>query len=113
MNFKDFKAGRWVQQYEYKSFSPSSINHEWTWEDPRINTLLEDATQAIGELNAFSLIVPDVDLFIQMHVMTENLWDKYAVSSRELESQRAESLGKLGGFLEALGHYGGRVKSES
>jgi type I restriction enzyme M protein len=34
--------------------------------------------------------------------MTENLWDKYAVSSRELESQRAESLRKLGGFLEAL-----------
>ena len=71
MNLKDFKAGRWVQQYEYKSFSPAPLNHEWTWEDPRINTLLEEATQAIGELNAFSLIVPDVDLFIRMHVVKE------------------------------------------
>ena len=71
MNFKDFKAGQWVQQNEYKSFSPATINHEWTWEDPRINTLLEQATRAIGELNAFSLIVPDVDLFIEMHVVKE------------------------------------------
>lgn len=71
MNFKDFHAGRWVQQYEYQSFSPAPVNHDWTWDDPRINTLLEQATRAIGELNAFSLIVPDVDLFIRMHVLKE------------------------------------------
>jgi len=71
MNFKDFRGGRWVQQYEYKSFSPEPVNHDWTWDDPRINTLLEQATQAMGELNAFSLIVPDVDLFIRMHVLKE------------------------------------------
>lgn len=71
MNFKDFHAGRWIQQYEYQSFSPAPVNHDWTWDDPRINTLLEQATRAIGELNAFSLIVPDVDLFIRMHVLKE------------------------------------------
>jgi len=53
MNFKDFKAGQWIQQYQYKSFSPVHINSEWTWSDPQINTLLEEAMQAIGELNAF------------------------------------------------------------
>ena len=71
MNFNQFVSGRWVKQFEYRSFSPTLINQEWTWDDPQINTLLERATQAIGELNAFSLIVPDVDLFIQMHVAKE------------------------------------------
>jgi Fic family protein len=71
MKFESFKAGQWRQRYKYKSFEPIPVNREWTWEDPTINTLLEQATRALGELNAFSLIVPDVDLFIEMHVVKE------------------------------------------
>ena len=36
--------------------------------------------------------------------MVENLWDKYAVSSRALESQRSEILKAPDGFLEGLGY---------
>jgi Fic family protein len=71
MKFESFKAGRWQQRYQYKSFEPVPVNLEWTWENPTINTLLESANRALGELNAFSLIVPDIDLFIQMHVVKE------------------------------------------
>ncbi len=71
MKFENFKAGRWQQRYHYKSFEPIPVNHEWRWEDPTINALLEQANRALGELNAFSLIVPDIDLFIQMHVVKE------------------------------------------
>jgi type I restriction enzyme M protein len=36
--------------------------------------------------------------------VVENLWDKYAVSSRELESERTETLQTLDGFLKGLGY---------
>lgn len=71
MKFEEFQAGRWQPRYQYKSFEPVLVNHEWTWEDPAIHCLLEKANRALGELNAFSLIVPDIDLFIEMHVVKE------------------------------------------
>lgn len=71
MKIENFNAGQFVQQYKYKSFQPNDINFQWTWDDPAINTLMEKAVRAVGELNAFSLIIPNVDLFIQMHVIKE------------------------------------------
>lgn len=84
MNFKDFKSGVYRQQYQYKSFLPEPINHSWTWDDPKINVLLEKATKSLGELNAFSLIVPDIDLFIQMHIVKE------AQASSKIEGTNTE-----------------------
>jgi len=71
MNIKDFNAGNFIQQYQYKSFSPSKINEEWIVSDPLLQKLLEEANIRLGELNAFSIIVPDVDLFIRMHIIKE------------------------------------------
>lgn len=71
MKLEAFRAGKWQPRYQYKSFEPALINHDWGWDDLQINTLLEEATRALGELNAFSLIIPDIDLFIQMHVVKE------------------------------------------
>jgi len=71
VHFREFQAGHFVRRHEHASFVPSPVNHGWTWDDPTINALLEQATQAVGELNAYSLIVPHVDLFIHMHVVKE------------------------------------------
>ena len=71
MKMEEFRSGVFKQQYQYKSFSPIQVNQVWTWEEPKVNTLLEKATQALSGLNAYSLIVPNVDLFIRMHIMKE------------------------------------------
>ena len=55
----------------YKSFIPGTINRTYTWSDPAINTILEKATLILGALNSFSNFVPDIDLFIKMHVVKE------------------------------------------
>ncbi|MEO5362279.1 MAG: Fic family protein [Magnetococcus sp. DMHC-8] len=84
MKIEAFQSGKLRQQYQYKSFHPASINREWSWDDARISTLLERASKALGELNAFTLIVPDVDRYIQMHVLKE------ANLSSRIEGTRTE-----------------------
>ena len=41
--------------------------------------------------------------------VVENLWDKYAVSSHELEAERTETLKNLEGFLQSLGYLQGTI----
>jgi Fic family protein len=71
LDIKNFKAGTQKKQYEYSSFSPSPVNHEWLINDAKISKLLSDADRKLGELNAFSMLIPDVDFFIKMHITKE------------------------------------------
>lgn len=71
MDLSDFNAGRYEQRYEYKAFLPEPICHEWLIADPELMDLLGKADRALGELNAFSQLIPDIDFFIHMYVAKE------------------------------------------
>lgn len=82
MNISDYISGKYEQQYEYKSFLPDRINHAWHVDEPELVTLLDDANRLLGELNAFSQLVPDVEFFIKMHITKE------ATTSSRIEGTR-------------------------
>ena len=71
MDIKDFKAGTYRAGHKYRYFLPEKINHSFFWTDKGINELLEQASLKLGELNAFSQFVPDIDMFIKMHITKE------------------------------------------
>ena len=81
---KDFTAGVYRQQREYKSFSPSFINCPFAWENRQINQLVEQAANLLGELNAYAEIVPDVDFSIPMSIAKE------AIDSNLIEGTKTE-----------------------
>ncbi len=68
---KTFEAGRYVQQDRYKSFQPNPINREWVVDDMGLLQLLGQADRELGRLDMYSDYIPNIDLFIQMHVLKE------------------------------------------
>lgn len=71
MNIADFRAGHYENCYEYQAFLPEPVCHGWVIADPELSDLLGRADRALGELNAFSQMIPDIDFFIRMHVAKE------------------------------------------
>ena len=68
---KNFTAGKYRQQREYESFTPSFVNRHFAWENPQIDLLIARAMQLLGELNVYVELIPDVDFFIHMKVAKE------------------------------------------
>lgn len=68
---KTFKSGEPVNQGYYESFQPNLINRKWQLEDMELITMLSQADLELGRLDMYSEYVPNIDLFISMHVLKE------------------------------------------
>ncbi|CAL7894017.1 Fic family protein [Fusobacterium necrophorum] len=71
IKLETFKSGNRVKQDLYYSFIPNHINDFWKWDNSDINILLETANLELGGLNSFSDLIPDIDIYIRMHIKTE------------------------------------------
>ena len=68
---KTFKSGNRINQGTYKSFQPNKINQQWGIEDMEVLNLLSQADRQLGRLDMYSEYIPNIDLFISMHVLKE------------------------------------------
>ena len=68
---KRFQSGRIVQQTHYKCFKPTLIHRAWELDNMELIQLLGQADRELGRLDMYSDYIPNVDLFIRMHVLKE------------------------------------------
>lgn len=94
---KNFKSGRYINQGTYKSFQPEEINRKWTLDNIDLINLLSKADRQLGRLDMYSEYIPNIDLFISMHVLKE------ATQSSKIEGTRtniAEALQEKSDVIE-------------
>lgn len=110
-----YTAGEYKKGYQYNYFLPSIINDDWQWTSPAINKQLEKAAVKLGELNAFSRLVPDIDLFIRLHVTNEAVlssriegtqtnMDEALLPEAEITPERRNDWREVNNYIQALNH---------
>ena len=68
---QEFVSGKYIRQGTYKSFQPGKINRSWKIDDMELLNLLSQADRQLGRLDMYSEYIPNIDLFISMHVLKE------------------------------------------
>ncbi len=113
MDISEFQAGREEQQYRYRCFLPNPINREWVLSDPKTLTLLEEANRLLGELNAYSQLIPDVDFFIRMHLAkeattssriegTQTNIEEILVDAQDINPEKRDDWQEVHNYIEAI-----------
>lgn len=113
MDITAFNAGSYQQQYQYRSFLPGFINHAWQFSDPEILTLLDEANRLLGELNAYSQLIPDVDFFIRMHITkeattssriegTQTNMDEALVDEQNVDPEKRDDWQEVQNYIHAI-----------
>lgn len=110
---EDFTAGHYEKGYNYSYFVPDYVNHQWQWSDGSLNELLEKASIKLGELNSFAKLVPNIDLFIHLHVLkeavvssriegTQTNIDEALLSEQEISPEKRDDWTEVQNYTNAL-----------
>jgi Fic family protein len=113
IQLESYSAGSLQKSVGYQYFLPSTINAQWQWDTPEINMLLEKAAVQLGALNSFARIVPNIDVFIQLHVTkeavvsskiegTQTNMDEALLPEEEVEKERRNDWREVNNYIKAL-----------
>lgn len=115
MDLREYKAGIFTRQFGYRSFHPNPLNTEWIVSHPELSKLLEEANFRLGELNAFSLLLPDTDLFLRMHQVkeatlssriegTQTTMDEAVLDAKDIGPEKMDDWQEVQNYMEAMNH---------
>ena len=113
IELEKYSAGHFEKGFGYEFFVPTSINSEWSWKTSKINNLLEKAAVKLGELNSFARLIPNIDLFIQLHVTkeavissriegTQTNMDEALLPVEEIQPERKNDWQEVNNYVDAL-----------
>ncbi len=113
IELESYNPGHYENGFGYKYFVPEKINDEWTWFSPEINQLLEKAAVKLGMLNSFAHLVPNLNLFIQLHVTkeavvssriegTQTKMDEALLPIEEVQPERRNDWKEVNNYIKAL-----------
>lgn len=110
---EQFRAGSYQRGIGYRYFMPKKINRQWQWKDAKLNELLEKASLQLGQLNSFARLVPNINLFIHLHVTKESVIssriegtqtsiDEALLSEEDILSERRNDWHEVQNYTQAL-----------
>lgn len=114
IQLEKYAAGHYEKgQGGYNYFVPEAINRQWNWTNQEVNYLLEKAAIRLGELNSYARLVPNIDLFIQLHVTKEAVvssriegtrtnMDEALLSEEEVAPERKNDWKEVNNYIKAL-----------
>ena len=113
MKFEGYKAGMYTRVEDYRAFILSKINYDWSWEDSKMNKLLALASREIGEINAYSKCMPNMDIYIKMYRISEACnsmridgsditVEDYLLSFKEKPQNKAYDIEKMQNHVQSI-----------
>jgi len=123
LKLEKFKSGTYLQQDKYKSFLPTKINEDFEYDDMMINKLLAEAERELSKLNTYAKLLPNIDLYIKMHVLVEaskssriegtktsieeNLMDKH-----EIDPEKRDDWEEVQNYVKAMNYGIDKIHNE-
>lgn len=113
IKIETFKAGNFIKIIDYKAFRPENINSIWSWDDRELTRLMEKSAISIGQLEAYSHQIPNIDHFIRMYVVkeatvssqiegTQTNMEEALLKESEINPERKNDWKEVNNYIKAL-----------